>query len=127
MWLARAFDKARAKAAETHDGYIYPCPVDRAMMRRWGLAPREFTAAVSECQTDDDIVAWFSRRIAPDRARAANAWLVRQTFTLDRQDADEGVPGAIAPRLPWQTLLFYVAIALLAGLFLRIVLRALHV
>jgi len=46
LWLARVFDKARAKANRTHDGYIYPCPMDLAVMWRWGISPREFTAAI---------------------------------------------------------------------------------
>jgi Domain of unknown function (DUF5069) len=123
LWLARAFDKARAKAARTHDGYIYPCPMDRAMMRRWGITPREFTAAVSECRSDDQILAWLSLRVAPDQMQAANAWMLRQTSALDRQDADEGVPGAVAPRLPWQALLLYLATAVLTGLLTWFILR----
>jgi hypothetical protein len=97
LWLARVLDKARAKANRTQDGYIYPCPMDRAVMHRWGIAPGDFTAALAESQTDDQIVDWLSHRVTPDRMRAANAWVEQQKYALDRQDADEGVPGAVAP------------------------------
>jgi hypothetical protein len=96
--------------------------MDRAMMQRWGITPGEFTAAVSERPADDHILAWLSERVTPDRKEAANAWLVRQTLSLDRQDADEGVPGAVAP-VPWRDITFGIAIAavtwILALLFLR--------
>jgi hypothetical protein len=122
LWLARVFDKARAKAHRTHDGYIYPCPMDRAMMKRWGITPGDFTSAVSERNADDQILAWLAERVTPDRREAANAWLLRQTFSLDRQDAEEGVPGAMAP-LPWRDISLGIAIVavtwVLALLFLR--------
>ena len=79
--------------------------MDRAVMRRWGISPREFTTAISEHSTDDQILAWLSERVPPDRMQAANAWLSRQEFALDRQDAEEGVPGAAAPKLPREVIL----------------------
>jgi hypothetical protein len=97
LWLARVFDKARAKANGTQDGYIYPCPMDRAMMQRWGVSPTEFTAAIGENSSDDQILAWLSERVTPDRKQAANEWLLTQKSSLDRHDAEEGVPGAVAP------------------------------
>src|SRR5579864_3358985 len=69
LWLARVFDKTRAKASRTHDGYIYPCPMDRMMIRLWGVGPREFTAAIGEHSTDDQILAWLSERVTPNRMR----------------------------------------------------------
>ena len=42
LWLGRVIDKARATANRTQDGYNYPCPMDRAMMRHWGVSPKEF-------------------------------------------------------------------------------------
>ena len=101
LWLARVFDKARAKANRTHDGYIYPCPMDSTVMHRWGISSREFTAAINEHSTDDQILSWLSERVAPDKMQAANAWVVRQKSALDRHDAEEGVAGVVAPGLPW--------------------------
>jgi hypothetical protein len=124
LWLARVFDKARAKANRTHDGYIYPCPMDRAVMHRWGISPSDFTAAISERPTDDQILAWLSERVTPDLMRTANTWLLRQTDSLDRQDAEEGVPGAVAPKLPRQVILgIAVAALMLAAAWLA---RGLH-
>ncbi len=114
MWLARVFDKARAKANQTQDGYIYPCPMDRAMMRRWGINASEFTTAAGACTADDQILAWLSERVAADQVQAANTWLLPQTFALDRQDTQEGVPGAIAPRLPWRDIGLGIVIATLS-------------
>ena len=122
LWLARVFDKARAKANRTQDGYIYPCPMDRAMFKRWAIRPLEFTAAVAENQTDDGILTWLSERVTPERKESANTWLLRQTSSLDRQDAEEGVPGAVA-RPPWRDIGIGIAVAavtwILTFLFLR--------
>jgi hypothetical protein len=68
--------------------------MDRAVMRRWGIEPAQFTAGIGECQTDDQLIAWLSERVPQDRARAANAWVLRQRLALDVQDLQEGVPGA---------------------------------
>ena len=121
LWLARVFDKARAKSNRTHDGYIYPCPMDRAMMRHWGISPREFTAAIGEHSTDDQILGWLSEHVTPDRVRAANAWVLRQKWSLDQQDAEEGVPGAVAPLLARDTILglALAAIVLSAAVLVR--------
>ena len=42
MWLKRVSDKARAAAAGTIFDYIYPCPMDKGVMERWGITPSEF-------------------------------------------------------------------------------------
>ncbi len=124
LWLARVFDKARAKMNRTHDGYIYPCPMDRAMMRRWRIRPSEFTAAIDERPTDELILAWLSQRVTSDKIREANDWLLRQKFALDRQDAEEGVPGAVAPKVPSEIIVgLVVAMLMLLAAWLA---RVLH-
>lgn len=124
MWLARVFDKARAKTNQTHDGYIYPCPMDRAVMQRWGISPREFTTAISEHPTDDQILAWVYGRVTPDRMQAANGWVLRQKSALDRHDAEEGVPGAVAPKQTSQVVIgLVVAVLILLAAWLM---RVLH-
>jgi hypothetical protein len=112
LWLARVIDKARATANKTQDGYIYPCPMDRAVMHRWGISPHEFTVAISKCATDEQILAWLAERVTQDRILAANGWLLRQQSALDRHDAEEGVPGAVAPRLPREVTLGLIVAAL---------------
>ena len=114
LWLARVFDKARAKANRTQDGYIYPCPMDRTMMRLWGVATRDFTTAIGGRSTDDQILDWLLQRVSPDRMRAAIAWMLRQEDALDRQDAEEGVLGTVAPRLPSRDIILGLAVAVLA-------------
>ena len=113
LWLPRVFDKARAKTSQTHDGYIYPCPMDRAVMQNWGISPPDFTAAIVEHSTDDQILAWLSERVPPDRMQAANSWVLRQKDSLDRHDAEESVPGAVAPKSQWYGVMVGLAVAAL--------------
>jgi len=113
LWLARVFDKARAKTNHTQDGYIYPCPMDGAVMRHWGISPRDFTAAIGENPTDDQILAWLSDRVTPDQMWAANSWVLRQRAALDRHDAEEGVPGAVAQKSQWYGVIVGLVVAVL--------------
>jgi hypothetical protein len=94
VWLARVTDKARAKAAGTIDGYIYPCPMDRGAFKRWGIEADDFSAAIAANPTDDGMLAWVRERVPETNMQAANTWVLAQTSNLDWQDADEGVPGA---------------------------------
>lgn len=92
LWLARVFDKARAAAAGTIHDYIYPCPMDRGVMERWGITPQEFDQAIRTRTTDQTIRAWLAERAPEARIRAANEWLLKEKQeNLDRQDAEEGV------------------------------------
>jgi Domain of unknown function (DUF5069) len=118
LWLARVFDKSRAKANHTNGAYIYPCPIDRGMMGRWGITQQDFTAAVGENTTDDRILAWLSKRAGPDHMQAANAWLTSsRSENLDRHDFEEGVPGAVkpGPRREIMVGIFVAAVALLTA------------
>ena len=93
LWLARVSDKGRAAAAGTIHDYIYPCPMDKGMLERWGVTPAEFDEALRENVTDQSLFAWFSERVAPADVQRANAWLVNERReNLDRQDAEETVP-----------------------------------
>jgi hypothetical protein len=127
LWLARVLDKARAKANQTHDGYIYPCPMDRAVMSRWGINPSEFTTALTEHQSDDLMLGWLSTRVTPDRVQSANAWVLQQTYSLDRQDAEERVPGAVSPGFNWRELGIGIVTAIIVLLVAFILRRALHI
>ncbi|HEY8296965.1 MAG TPA: DUF5069 domain-containing protein [Candidatus Baltobacteraceae bacterium] len=93
LWLARVFDKARAGANGTIHDYIYPCPMDQGVFERWGLTSSDFDRAIAGAPTDEAIYQWVKARVAPDRAQAANDWLmVEKIENLDRQDSEEGVP-----------------------------------
>lgn len=87
--------------------------MDGAVMRRWGISPRDFTAAIGENPTDDRILAWLSERVTPDQMRAANSWVLRQRAALDRHDAEEGVPGIVAQKSQWYGVIVGVAVAVL--------------
>lgn len=122
LWLGRVIDKARATANRTQDGYIYPCPMDRAMFQRWGVSLREFTTAIGEHADDAQMLSWLSERVTADHKRAANEWLLRQDDALNRHDAEEGVPGAVAPFGPPREVLRGIGVAalvILAALLAR--------
>ena len=92
LWLARLFDKARAAAGGTIFDYIYPCPMDKGVMERWGISPDEFDAAITTHATDDALYQWLLSRTTKERLRAANEWLLKEKFaSLDKQDSEEGV------------------------------------
>jgi hypothetical protein len=91
LWLARVFDKARAHARGTIGEYVYPCPIDRGVMARWGVTPEEFDEAARSCPDDAAILTWAQSRVSEDSAAFANHWLVVEKFeNLDRQDREEG-------------------------------------
>ncbi len=91
LWLLRAFDKARAAADGTLHDYIYPCPMDRGVMERWGITPAQFDEAVRTNRTDEQILKWLAERVSPAHRDAANRWLVEaKASNMDRQDAEEG-------------------------------------
>ena len=90
LWLLRASDKGRASAAGTLYDYVYPCPMDRGMIERWGMSTGEFDEALRQNPTDEQLYAWFARRVTPAEVRSANEWLLSErSENLDRQDAEE--------------------------------------
>jgi hypothetical protein len=92
LWLARVSDKARAAAAGTIFDYIYPCPMDKGVLERWGVTPDEFDGAIAKYQTDEELVTWLKGRVPKEKIDRANDWLVNEKIeNLDRQDAEEGV------------------------------------
>ncbi|HLJ83039.1 MAG TPA: DUF5069 domain-containing protein [Candidatus Eremiobacteraceae bacterium] len=122
LWLARVYDKARAKANRTNGAYNYPCPIDRGMMRQWGINAEDFTMAAAGNTTDDQILAWLSQRAGPDRMQAANDWLTSsRSSNLDRHDFEEGVPGAAKPGPSREIILgiFAAVVAIIAALIER--------
>ncbi len=96
LWLARVFDKARAAANDTIYDYIYPCPMDKGVMERWGITPEEFDAAIQTHTGDAEILEWLRSRATPEQIEAANRWLLEEKLeNLDRQDSEEGVTTSI--------------------------------
>jgi hypothetical protein len=92
LWLGRVADKGRAALAGTIHDYVYPCPIDRGMLERWGVSVADFETALAQHATDEALSAWLASRVPPERLAAANAWLVAEkSHNMDRQDAEEGV------------------------------------
>ncbi len=97
MWLARAIDKGRAHAAGTIGEYVYPCPIDRGVMERWGITPEEFDAALRDHTNDASMLNRIRARVPQDRAVRANSWVCVEKFeNLERQDREEGAFGSLA-------------------------------
>ena len=94
MWLLRVFDKARAAANGTIHDYIYPCPMDRGVLERWGVTPERFNEAIRTHADDAAIAKWLQATVSPEKIRAANEWLRSEKIeNLDRQDSEEvGAP-----------------------------------
>jgi Domain of unknown function (DUF5069) len=91
LWLGRVFDKARAARDGTIHDYIYPCPIDRGVLDRWGITSRMLDAALDSCDTDDEILVWIRARVSDDRRDDANRWLLEErSANLDRLDLEEG-------------------------------------
>jgi hypothetical protein len=94
-WLARVFDKARAKRDDTIFDYIYPCPLDKGVFERWGITPAQFDEALETIDTDEAIHAWVQARVSDAQRDAANTWVIEEKkASLDKQDAEEGVLAA---------------------------------
>jgi hypothetical protein len=63
-WLARMIDKARLDAAGTIDEYdlVYPCPMDRSLLRKLNIEAPDFQQIAVSAQTDDEILAALESR-----------------------------------------------------------------
>jgi hypothetical protein len=92
LWLFRLADKARAAKAGTIYDYVYPCPMDRGILERWGVPITEFETALDEYVDDETLIQWFRTRVLPEGVQSANRWLLdEKAENLDRQDREEGV------------------------------------
>jgi len=90
LWLYRLADKARAAKAGTIHDYVYPCPMDRGVLERWGVSVPEFEEALSKCPDDETLRQWLLGRVSPEGIAAANDWLLEEKIEyLNRQDAEE--------------------------------------
>ncbi|HEY1654419.1 MAG TPA: dienelactone hydrolase family protein [Candidatus Tumulicola sp.] len=98
LWLLRMADKGRAAAAGTIHDYIYPCPMDKGVMERWGVTRTEFEAALAAHSDDASLADWLTQHVTAGAIRSANEWLRgERAANLDRQDAEEGVTEFVRP------------------------------
>ncbi len=72
--LARMIDKCRAVLSGTEGEYIYPCPLDEALLEFAGIASADFTEAVKAHPDDQGVVDWFLGAAKPHTAAEREAW-----------------------------------------------------
>jgi hypothetical protein len=83
--LCRMFDKARAKAAGTLGEYIYPCPLDRALLEFLGISDDEFLAVATE-RSEQEVLQWVQEHARPRSQQELQEWT--QAF-FGRKPKDE--------------------------------------
>ncbi len=83
--LSRMIDKARAKAAGTLGEYIYPCPLDRALLEFFAIDAEAFLAVAAD-RPDRDVLRWVQEHAKAHRPQETTEWI--QAF-LDRKPEDD--------------------------------------
>lgn len=83
--LARMLDKARAKAAGKAGEYIYPCPLDQALLEFTNIGPDAFYEAVQK-RDDLEFLAWLNENAKRRSPEEIESW--NQTF-LGRKPRNE--------------------------------------
>ena len=83
--LGRMIDKARAKAARTEGEYIYPCPLDNALLEFLKIDADAFSDAARE-RDDKELVDWLKQTAATQTPDEIEAW--NRAF-LDRKPRNE--------------------------------------
>lgn len=83
--LARMIDKARAKAAGTIGEYIYPCPLDQALLDFLAI-DSETLLAIAKDLPDYDVLRWVEQHAAARSPLAVQEW--NEAF-LNRTPKDE--------------------------------------
>lgn len=71
--LARMIDKARAKGAGTLGEYIYPCPLDQALLEFLGVDAEALLKVATE-QDDQGVVEWVGRNAKIHTPEQIDAW-----------------------------------------------------
>jgi hypothetical protein len=83
--LGRMIDKARAKAAGTVGEYIYPCPLDQALLEFMGIGGDAFYKAVTS-RTDQDVLVWLTQNAKARSPKEIEEW---DTTFLHRKPQNE--------------------------------------
>ena len=71
--LARMIDKARAREAGINGAYIYPCPLDKALMSFLEVTEQDFAHA-AKTRTDDLILEWLTVNARPRSKKQIELW-----------------------------------------------------
>jgi hypothetical protein len=83
--LGRMIDKARAKAAGTLGEYIYPCPLDQALLEFLRL-DADGLSDVAKQKADDEVLRWVQDHATNHTAKEIVEW--NQSF-FARKPSDE--------------------------------------
>ena len=83
--LTRMIDKARAKAAGTVGEYIYPCPLDQALLEFLNVSADAFYDA-AQTRDDRELLVWLKENAKPRSPTEIEEW--NQTF-LNRKPRNE--------------------------------------
>jgi hypothetical protein len=83
--LCRMIDKARAKSAGTIGEYIYPCPLDQALLEFLGIGGDAFYEAV-KTRADRDILDWLTQHAEARSPKEIGGW---NTTFLSRKPQNE--------------------------------------
>lgn len=93
--LGRMIDKARAKAAGTLGDYLYPCPLDQALLAWLGLDADQVLRAVAALD-DDEITHWVQEHAIARTADDIERW--NRAFVARGPEDDEGRRRFLAKR-----------------------------
>ena len=86
LHLARMIDEARAREAGVNGPYIYPCPLDKALLSFLEVSEQEFAYA-GKTRTDELILEWLAVRARPRSKKQIEIWNKQMH---DRGPEDEG-------------------------------------
>jgi hypothetical protein len=71
--LARMIDKARARESGVNGEYVYPCPLDKALLEFLEVTEQDFAYA-SKSRTDDLILEWLAVHARPRSKKQIELW-----------------------------------------------------
>jgi len=79
VMLPRSIDKARAKAAGKNGDYLFPNPMDKALLEFVGIDADAFQSFVTSEKSDTKVLEWINAHANPRRAdweiKAWSSWL----------------------------------------------------
>jgi hypothetical protein len=71
--LARMIDKGRAREYGMNGAYIYPCPLDKALLSFLEISEQDFAYA-AKSRTDDAILEWIGVHGRPRSKKQIEIW-----------------------------------------------------
>jgi hypothetical protein len=93
--LARMTDKARAKAAGSLGKYIYPCPLDQALLEFLSVSGEAFLDAARD-RDDREVIAWIREKATARSPEEVGKW--NRGFLERRPQNEESMRRFLATR-----------------------------